>query len=134
MSALSKLPKVIPLTPCRSDWWFASTGIPLIAATLAPLANVLSIAALVTYWRMRLYDEHGNKLTDLTGITYKDPRWCYWLNVVSLILGFIGNLYLLFNFTQRIRYMVALPVTIICWYFATGIVSALASFHALACR
>ena len=33
------------------DWWFASTAIPLLAATLGPLANVLSVAALVTPWR-----------------------------------------------------------------------------------
>lgn len=72
---------------------------------------------------MRLYDDDGNQLTDLTGITYRDPRWCYWLNVVSLIMGFVGNLFLLFNFTHRIRYLIALPVTIISWYIATGIVS-----------
>ena len=33
------------------DWWWASTAIPLLAATTGPLANVLSIAALVTSWR-----------------------------------------------------------------------------------
>ena len=36
------------------DWWFASTAIPLLAATIGPLANVLSIAALVSKWRVRL--------------------------------------------------------------------------------
>lgn len=72
---------------------------------------------------MHLYDDDGNQLTDLTGIPYKDPRWCYWLNVASLILGFVGNVFLLFNFTNRVRYLIALPVTILCWYFATGIVS-----------
>ena len=51
------------------------------------------------------------------------PR-CYDLNVVSLIMGFVGNLFLLFNFTGRVRYIIALPVTIIMWYIATGIVSA----------
>lgn len=47
------------------------------------------------------------------------------LNAVSLGLGFFGNFFLLLNFTRRIRYIVALPVTIISWYFATGIVSIL---------
>jgi len=47
---------------------------------------------------------------------------CYWLNVVSLITGFIGNFFLLFNFAKRIRYIIALPMTIISWYFATTIV------------
>lgn len=99
----------------EQDWWFASTAIPLLAATIAPLANVLSIAALVTYWRMCLvpgvdhadasqclYD-NGALNTDLDGITFADPDWCFWLNVVSLIVGFIGNFFLLCNFTNRIR-------------------------------
>ena len=38
------------------DWWFASTAIPLLAATIGPLANVLSIAALVNKWRVTLPD------------------------------------------------------------------------------
>jgi potassium channel subfamily K len=45
------------------------------------------------------------------------------LNIASLVCGFVGNLFLLFNFTRRVRYIVALPLTIILWYFATGIVS-----------
>lgn len=48
---------------------------------------------------------------------------CYWINVGSLICGFLGNLFLLLNFTQRIRYLYALPLTIIFWYLATGFVS-----------
>lgn len=106
-----------------TDWWFAGTAVPLIAATLAPLANVLSLAALVTYWRENLDDGHGNRLPELQGVPFRDPRWCYDLNLVSLICGFVGNLFLLFNFTGRIRYIIALPATIIIWYFATGIVS-----------
>lgn len=135
----------------EADWWFAGTGIPLIAAAIGPLANVLSIAALVTSWRMCLVDDvdaticdwDGNQeilLGDLDGHPFSDPRWyvvqlyrsalqylksylrCYWLNAVSLIMGFIGNLFLLFNFTGRVRYIVALPLTIIMWYIATGIV------------
>jgi len=38
-------------------------------------------------------------------------------------MGFVGNIFLLFNFTNRVRYMIALPVTIVSWYLATGIVS-----------
>ena len=51
------------------------------------------------------------------------PRRCIGLNAASLACGFTGNIFLLFNFTRRIRYIVALPMTIILWYFATGIVS-----------
>jgi len=106
----------------KSDWWFASTGIPLLAATLGPLANVLSLSALVTYWRATIYID-GQFVSDFDGQSFQDPRWCYWLNVGSLICGFLGNFFLLLNFTQRIRYIVALPLTILFWYFATGIVS-----------
>ena len=117
------------------DWWFASTAIPLLAAAIGPLANVLSIAALVTKWRMCLvtgvspgnahecpYTEGSGVLgPPLEGTSFPDPRWCYYLNVASLVVGFVGNFFLLCNFTQRIRYIIALPATIILWYVATGI-------------
>lgn len=114
------------------NWWFASTAIPLLAATMGPLGNVLSIAAIVTSWRMCLvdgvepaictWDGTSVLLLDLDGHTYADPHWCYVLNIVSLVMGFVGNLFLLFNFTNRIRYIIALPLTIGLWYAATGIV------------
>jgi potassium channel subfamily K len=107
------------------DWWFASTAIPLLAATIAPLANVLSIAALVTYWRMNIDDGNGQPGPQLKGVTFKDPRWCTYLNIVSLICGILGNVFLLFNFTGRVRYILALPATIILWYIATGILIAI---------
>lgn len=102
------------------DWWFCSTAIPLLAATTGPLANVMSIAALVTSWRNNYNPANPGIDADSTG--FPDPRWCLGLNGASLACGFVGNIFLLFNFTRRIRYIVALPVTIILWYFATGIV------------
>lgn len=51
-----------------------------------------------------------------------DPKWVTVLNAISLGVGVLGNLALMFNFTKRIRYIVALPLTIIAWYIATGIV------------
>ena len=104
-----------------TDWWFCSTAIPLLAATISPLANVMSIAALVTSWRNNYNPAYPDE--DAESIGFPDPKWCLGLNGASLACGFIGNLFLLFNFTRRIRYIVALPVTIILWYFATGIVS-----------
>ncbi|KAI9796018.1 MAG: Potassium channel, partial [Candelina submexicana] len=53
------------------DWWMASTAIPLLAATLGPLANVLSIAALVTSWREN-YTDSG---ADADAIGFRDPHW-----------------------------------------------------------
>ena len=101
------------------DWWFCSTAIPLLAATTGPLANVMSIAALVTSWRNN-YDP-ASPGVDSQSTGFPDPKWCLGLNGASLACGFIGNIFLLFNFTRRVRYIVALPVTIILWYFATGI-------------
>ncbi|KAK4994398.1 Potassium channel [Elasticomyces elasticus] len=112
----------------------------LLAATLGPLANVLSIAALVTSWRMCLVQGIDEKtaaqciwdgdpnliVSDLQGLPFADPTWCYWINVVSLIMGFVGNLFLLLNFTNRIRYIIALPMTILMWYVATGMLIGIA--------
>merc|ERR1711981_589227 len=47
------------------DWWFASTAIPLLSATIAPFANVLSICALVTYWRENIDGGDGVLLSEL---------------------------------------------------------------------
>ncbi|KAM3077174.1 Potassium channel [Clarireedia jacksonii] len=104
------------------NWWVASTAIPLVAATIGPLANVLSISALVTEWRADLPD--NGQLpggTDENGVGIPDPQWQIILNAVSLACGFTGNFFLLLNFTRRVRYIVALPLSIIFWYFATGI-------------
>ncbi|KAG9945838.1 voltage-gated potassium channel, partial [Aureobasidium melanogenum] len=105
----------------EQDWWFAGTAIPLLAATMA----------LVTSWRMCLvdgvnpetcpWDGKSELLSDLDGHPFPDPHWCYKLNIFSLALGFAGNIFLLFNFTNRIRYIIALPCTIILWYLATGV-------------
>ncbi|ETN43224.1 uncharacterized protein HMPREF1541_02383 [Cyphellophora europaea CBS 101466] len=107
-----------------TDWWFASTAIPLVAATFAPMANLLSIAALVVPWRSHTIT--NDPLTrQSTSVGYTDPHWCYALNIASLVCGFLGNIFLLFNFTRRIRYIVALPVTIFLFYVASGILIAI---------
>jgi hypothetical protein len=59
---------------------------------------------------------------DDAGVDIADPKWETVLNAISLGVGVLGNLALMFNFTKRIRYIVALPLTIIAWYIATGIV------------
>ena len=113
------------------DWWFAMTAIPLLAATTGPLANVLSIAALVVYWR-ETYNPDQPGIDDLA-VGYKDPAWCTGLNIASLVCGIAGNLFLLFNFTRFVRYIIALPLTIILWFLASGIlISITACMHSYA--
>jgi potassium channel subfamily K len=85
-----------------------------------PLANVLSIAALVTYWRVEWNADDVDRVEG-DAVPFRDPSWCLALNAVSLVCGVVGNAFLLANFTRRVRYIIALPVTIIMWYVATGI-------------
>lgn len=64
----------------NQDWWFASTAIPLLAATIAPLANVFSIAALVSWWRTSLISPDGQTmLKPSAGIDIRDPTWSEYL-------------------------------------------------------
>jgi potassium channel subfamily K len=64
-------------TKVSSDWWFAGTAVPLLAATLGPLANVLSIGALVTPWRYDLtnVDDPSTPLAQTLGTSINDPGW-----------------------------------------------------------
>ena len=103
------------------DWWFASTAIPLIAATFAPMANLLSIAGLVVNWRNDIIEFNDPATQQSTSVGYQDPQWCFDLNVASLVCGFVGNLFLLFNFTKRVRYIIALPATMVLFFIASGI-------------
>lgn len=104
-----------------SDWWFASTAIPLLAATFAPMANLLSIAALVVYWRNDITTPDVPSTVYSLSVGVRDPQWCLNLNGASLACGFVGNIFLLCNFTKKIRYIIALPVTILLFYVASGI-------------
>ena len=83
------------------------------------MANVLSITALVTYWRETYSDAAPG--VDEDASPYPDPSWCVNLNAISLVCGFLGNFFLLFNFTRAVRYIIALPTTIVLWSVATGI-------------
>ncbi|KAL9004899.1 MAG: hypothetical protein Q9188_002305 [Gyalolechia gomerana] len=115
--------------PRKTSWWFASTAIPLLAATSGPLANVMSIAALITSWRNDYNPDYPG--VDALSSGTPDPRWCIALNATSLVCGFTGNVFLLFNFTRRVRYIVALPATILLWYLATGITYSQGFWHAV---
>lgn len=55
------------------DWWFAAIAIPLMAATTGPLANMFSIAAIVSPWRATLPDDGAGP--DALSEGFPDPRW-----------------------------------------------------------
>jgi potassium channel subfamily K len=73
------------LFPCTfRRWWFASTAIPLLAATIGPLSNVLSIAALVTPWRVTLPNDGAlPEGIDDAGVGITDPKWYVCLRLSS---------------------------------------------------
>ncbi|KAJ5678115.1 uncharacterized protein N7477_003748 [Penicillium maclennaniae] len=107
------------------SWWFASTAIPLVAAAAGPLANVMSIVALIMPWRSHITSYTDGPAGNLIQNGYPDPHWVTAMNAVSLFCGVVGNVFLLFNFTTTIRYIIALPVTIILWFLATGMLCGL---------
>ncbi|KAF7588088.1 Potassium channel [Aspergillus hancockii] len=84
------------------DWWFASTAIPLIAATTSPFANVMSIVALAMPWKSEIQSDQQDSDGNLIQIMLTDPRW-------------------------SIRYIIALPASIILWSLATAILVGITS-------
>ncbi|QQK44068.1 Ion transport 2 [Penicillium digitatum] len=103
------------------SWWIASTAIPLVAAATGPLTNVMSIVALVMPWRSKILSIEPTAAGTSAQEGYPDPHWATVLNAISLCCGIVGNAFLLFNFTQIVRYIIALPVTIVLWFTAAGI-------------
>lgn len=57
------------------DWRFASTAIPLMAATAAPFANVMSIVALAMPWRSTIHFDQKTKDGAPLQVLYDDPQW-----------------------------------------------------------
>jgi len=101
------------LDPTR--WWFASAAFPMIAGTLGPVASAFSICALVKPWR-QIYPPG----TDITNAPFiGDPAWLTIINGVQLVIAVIANLALLLNMTQRLRFSIAQPVTIVGWYISS---------------
>lgn len=57
------------------SWWIASTAIPLVAAAAGPLANVMSIVALVMPWRSHITSDEDGPAGNLIQAGYPDPHW-----------------------------------------------------------
>ncbi|OAP59113.1 hypothetical protein AYL99_06411 [Fonsecaea erecta] len=117
------------LMPAR--WWYASTGVPLLAGTFGPIANAFSICALVENWRVEIppggTEEHG--------IDIKDPAWLIAVNAVSLAFALVANMSLLLNMARRVPFKIAQPITILGFWIASvlliGLVAVASSdFHA----
>lgn len=57
------------------SWWIASTAIPLVAAAAGPLANVMSIVALVQPWRSKIISRKEGPAAHWIQEGYDDPHW-----------------------------------------------------------
>lgn len=56
-------------------WWIASTAIPLVAAATGPLANVMSVVALVQPWRSDILSKTKGPAGNWLQEGYPDPHW-----------------------------------------------------------
>src|SRR4051794_35200132 len=77
------------LQPTR--WWYASTEIPLIAATFGPMANAFSVCSLAQKWREIVTDGEAPYAGQAVG----DPAWEVAVNAVSLAAALFANFCLL---------------------------------------
>ncbi|EPS40845.1 hypothetical protein H072_5256 [Dactylellina haptotyla CBS 200.50] len=108
-------------------YFLFSTAFPLISATLGPVANVMSICALVVPWRVYIPDIPGASAENSDKIP--DPAWCLALNAISLTCGFAANVILLLNLARRIQSSHLLPFTIVLWYIASLLLIALLAVY-----
>lgn len=102
--------------------WLSLGGTTTIPVIQDRICILLALATLVG---------EEKRLHKKAGQTVLNRIRCVSLNALSLVCGLGGNIFLLFNFTRRVRYIIALPMTIILWYFATFIVSQSAQAFAI---
>jgi len=57
------------------SWWIASTAIPLVAAAAGPIANVMSVVALVMPWRNIILSRTDGPAGNYVQEGYPDPHW-----------------------------------------------------------
>lgn len=103
-----------PGTPYFSFWFMVSTFTPIMSACVGPLANMISIGAIVDPWRD----------TPAGGEKVVDSGWVLGLNILSLIVGFGANIFLVLNFTGKMRYTIAQVGSIVLWLLASIILGA----------
>lgn len=121
-----------PVDTTHIKSWYASTGFPLIAASIAPMASTFSLCAVVENWRVEI--PPGG--TEGHGIDLEDPTVLIAVNAVSLVLALIANVSLLLNMTKRLRFQIAQSITILGFWIASMLLIALLifastkSFHA----
>ncbi|KAF8462770.1 hypothetical protein BDZ91DRAFT_826746 [Kalaharituber pfeilii] len=95
-----------------SEFWLLSTGLPLVSATFGPVANLLSICALVETWRVSASNDDDR---------VSDPPWALAINAVSLAFGIAANISLLLTFLRRVPYRFSQPFTVVAWFLSAAL-------------
>ncbi|CCH40692.1 Outward-rectifier potassium channel TOK1 [Wickerhamomyces ciferrii] len=85
-------------------WFFVSSELPVFTACIGPLANMISIAALVDKWRI-----------NVDGVAINDSIPVITLNSLSLAMGCLANISLVLNFSERLHYKISQFISIICF-------------------
>ena len=79
LSLMGRLSSKFRMRPAEDDepqsWWIASTAIPLVAAATGPLANVMSIVALVSPWRNTIVSQEKGPAGTTIQQGFDDPHW-----------------------------------------------------------
>lgn len=110
-SRTSTLTNDLNLKPGENNfltWYFISSSFPIVAASIGPIANLGSVAALVSPWRLN--DQNDS---------IPDYHWILGTNAFSLFLGCVSNISLFLNFSGRINYTVSQIISIGGWYIAS---------------
>lgn len=95
-------------------WYMLATLFPLIAGTFGPMASMFNICAIAIPWRVIVSPQSEQS----QGQHIDDPRWLVAVNIVSLVIAILANVALLGQMTNRLRFNVASPVTIVGWYIS----------------
>ncbi|QKX54646.1 uncharacterized protein TRUGW13939_01734 [Talaromyces rugulosus] len=97
-------------------WWYASTEIPLIAATIGPMASAFNICSLADRWRQ--ITQPGKSPVDSIH-TLADPTRVVAMNSASLAAALVANFCLLMTMTKRMPFNIAQPIVIVGWYLSS---------------
>lgn len=81
------------------------------------MASMFNICAIATPWRL-IVDLDSK---EARGNHIDDPSWLVGVNIVSLVIAIVANLSLLGQMTNRLRYNISGPITIV-GFFISGLV------------
>lgn len=97
-------------------WWYASTEIPLVAATIGPMASAFNVCSLADPWR-QITQPGQPPIGPLKALS--DPKLVVGMNAASLVAALVANFCLLMTMTKRLPFSIAQPIVIVGWYISS---------------